>query len=273
MKVCRSQRIILGPPGTGKTTRLLGLITEKLGQGVPPEQVAYFSFTRKAVGEAMERAAEQFGASRNSFPHFRTIHSEVFAVGGHNKNEVMGKEHYREIGEAIGVRFDGGKIDETTGMPMGDAEGDLHLFLDNLARARRVPLRQQWEESNIADLDYRALERTVGAVTRYRESNGLVDFTSMLERYLNGGPPIDVQVAFIDEAQEYGEDQSEISLRRRISLGKRALLRFAIPFVPLTDFTTHKKQFFSWLADHITIKQTKVGKLLPEVHRGVLTGS
>ena len=202
MKLCEKQHVILGPPGTGKTTTLLNLVVQKLESGIAPEKIAYFSFTKKAVGEAMTRAAEQFGASRTSMPHFRTIHSEVFTINEHTKNQVMGKAHYDEIGKALGIQFDGSRIDETTGMPLGNAEGDLHLFLDNLARSRGITLRQQWNESALQDLDFRSLERTVNAVTKYRDSTGLVDFTSMLEQYCQHGSPINVDVAFIDEAQD-----------------------------------------------------------------------
>ena len=45
-------RKILGPPGTGKTTRLLKYVKTFLKLGTPLEKIGYFAFTKKAANEA-----------------------------------------------------------------------------------------------------------------------------------------------------------------------------------------------------------------------------
>ena len=46
---------VLGPPGTGKTRRLLNEVDGYLKRGVPLNKIGYFAFTRKAANEARER--------------------------------------------------------------------------------------------------------------------------------------------------------------------------------------------------------------------------
>ena len=48
-------RKILGPPGTGKTTKLLKYVKTFLKLGTPIDKIGYFAFTTKAAGEAVDR--------------------------------------------------------------------------------------------------------------------------------------------------------------------------------------------------------------------------
>ena len=158
MKLGPNQRIILGPPGCGKTTTLLRLLDEEMTSGVHPANIAYLSFTRKAVNEAKQRAVEQFNFEEGDLRYFRTLHAMCFSEGGFRRSDVMSLKDYTDLGQRIGVEFGGGRFDESTGMPVGSADGDVHLFIDSLARARRVSLQQQWSEANQPDLDFRAVE-------------------------------------------------------------------------------------------------------------------
>ena len=45
---------VVGPPGTGKTRRLLNTVHKYVKEGTRLEQIGYFAFTRKAA-EARDR--------------------------------------------------------------------------------------------------------------------------------------------------------------------------------------------------------------------------
>ena len=40
--------VVLGPPGTGKTTYLLNKVEEYFEKGTPPEKLGYLAFTQKS---------------------------------------------------------------------------------------------------------------------------------------------------------------------------------------------------------------------------------
>jgi len=72
-------RKILGPPGTGKTTRLLNYAKTFIKLGTPIDKIGYFAFTKKAANEAKGRMLDQNpNLSEKKLKHFRTLHSLAF---------------------------------------------------------------------------------------------------------------------------------------------------------------------------------------------------
>jgi DNA helicase II / ATP-dependent DNA helicase PcrA len=191
---------VLGPPGTGKTTHLLGEVEKCLESGVPPSKIAYLAFTKKAATEAIERAEIKFGLTEKMLPYFRTLHSLTFRLLGLNKRQVMAVSDYRVFGNVMGVDISGyGGGPE--GMVVGVKPGDMALFLIAKARMRKVPLEQQWREQK-EDLGWFELERLARGLEEFKKQRELMDFTDMLEQFVEIGQGPELELLVIDEAQD-----------------------------------------------------------------------
>jgi len=103
----KSWSIILGPPGTGKTTTILNMIEMEMERGTSPDRIGYFAFTKKASREGRERTMQRFGLTENELPHFRTLHSLCYKMLGLSRHGVMNSTKFREFNDIMGMRLTG----------------------------------------------------------------------------------------------------------------------------------------------------------------------
>jgi len=193
--------IILGPPGTGKTTTLLNLVDQFIQQGIRPKQIGYFSFTRKAAREAATRAAEKFGLdAEKDLENFRTLHSYAFSRLAMSKEKMMTAENYREFGKLVGIPIKTGKHSEDDGTFNSDNE---YLTIMNTARVKRMDLLEYYDSrQNILDIERDTLYLLSEELKRYKKEKGLKDFTDLLEDFIAQETKQSFEALFIDEAQD-----------------------------------------------------------------------
>ena len=199
--------IILGPPGTGKTTRGLLEVERELSRGVSPERIGYLTFTTRGAEVAQARACEKFSLSRDALPYFRTIHSLCFRQLGMSRGDVLEGKRLKEFADYAGVRITG-RVSED-GLWTGYDSGDRILFVENLARIRRVPLKSLYSEGD-DDLNWDEVERVSRALRKFKKSRGLRDFTDMLEQFVAEDITLDLEVLIVDEAQDLSALQWDV---------------------------------------------------------------
>lgn len=199
--------IILGPPGTGKTTSLLGEVESELARGTEPDRIGYVSFTRRAADEAITRAAAKFELTRADLPHFRTLHSLCYQWLNLQRGDVLEGHRVQEFADYAGVRITGAFTED--GTTTGFEDGDRMMHMVNLARVRRIPLRQQYD-MDPDDQGWQAVNHFAKCLTAFKAANGLHDYTDMLEAFISADRSPRLEVLFVDEAQDLSRLQWDV---------------------------------------------------------------
>lgn len=197
--------LILGPPGTGKTTTLLDIVEKQLRGGSSPDRVGFVSFTRKAVSEARARASGLFNIVPEDLTFYRTIHSLAFRQLGMARNDVMNWRHFKDLGQELGVRMTGKRLDDVGWVSVGDQM----VALENLARLSCRSCRDTWE-SQSSELDWWQFDQYVRTLARYKAAHLLYDFTDMLVMYESNGVVPELDLLVVDEAQDLSQLQWRI---------------------------------------------------------------
>lgn len=191
---------VFGPPGTGKTTHLLGVVEKKLEQKVNPRHIGYFAFTRKASYEARDRGIARFPDLRaeSDFPWFRTLHSLAYQCIGAQPKDMMTGKDYAEFAKLVGLEVSVSSEGEEFVL----YTGNQILNEINLARIRGVDLHTHYNHSDLK-LEWFKFEYIERSYRKFKESRMLMDFTDLLERIVEQPerlPTLDCLI--VDEAQD-----------------------------------------------------------------------
>jgi len=202
---------IFGPPGTGKTTRLLNMVDSALQDGVSPHRIAFLAFTRKAANEAKERAAARFDLTFDELPFFRTLHSFAYRSLAVQKQDLMQKEHFEDLSKKIGIALN---VTNDLNIEEGPTVTMEHpvLGLINLSRLKKTPLQTEYNQTDL-EIPWHEVDFIARSYGEYKETHRLLDYTDMLAMFADEAPRIcpEFDFCFLDEAQDLSPLQWDIA--------------------------------------------------------------
>ena len=179
---------IFGPPGTGKTHTLIERVLKGyLKKGVHPNNIAFISFTNKAVNTARDRALAAFPQfTTEDFTRFKTLHKYC------PKNCML--DYAMEA-----------KIIKTSDTRLADDNftyKDWSLGVYDKARNMMEDPRLTYKKESYKKDNMDIYLRKISTYEHYKKDS-FIDFTDMILRAVDeiNFPPLDVLI--LDEAQDF----------------------------------------------------------------------
>ena len=185
---------ITGPPGCGKSTYLKKQIIRACERYFP-NRIGAVTFTNAGVEEIKNKISETTGESRNVAKNVRTIHSHCYGLLELN-NKHLAEANIKEFNQAHpeftleSNRLSNRDDDEEAFM---DTRHSEKLFAEMQVNRNRMIPEDKWMPDVLAI--WKAWQDWM------IESN-YIDFTGMLEKVLESKLKPDIDILFVDEAQD-----------------------------------------------------------------------
>ena len=99
--------------------------------------------------------------------------------------------------------------EDTSGLSIGNKKGDLLLFCDEVSRSSERDLKEVWKELE-CDHTWEEQEFFSKVLKHFKGSKNLLDFTDMLDLFIKEDTVPQLDIIFVDEAQDLTTKQWKV---------------------------------------------------------------
>ena len=210
------RHIVIGPPGTGKTTFLKNKVDQIIKEGnASPNEIGYFSFTVKAAEEIRNRVTNEEWSEaelKKMFPYFCTLHSLAYKRLRLEAHEIMDELDYMELCDMTGRKFVN-KMKKGNGIDISMPTAQSHYQdVINLAYAKYPNdddrLQKVFREVKLPDYGARnTIMQMDKDLTNFKRDRHKLEYVDYFNSFLEMKNPPPLKYLFIDEAQDLSAHQ------------------------------------------------------------------
>lgn len=201
--------------GAGKTTKLMELVRKEVRENnTGLSKIAFVSFTKQAATVAQERLRQSGLMIREeSMRYFQTLHSMCFKANHTAINSMMNAKKWQDFARVSDFKV--GSVGSQSLLNGVDWEHlkDMHIALMEQVYRNNREYAMMVMDHNANPVAMDRLAKYMMVYSQFRKTHHYLDFTDLLQLYIDEDRRQDVEVAFIDEAQDLTPLQWQVAFR------------------------------------------------------------